>query len=278
MEVALEAGADDVITDDDGAIEVLTAPADFEAVKQRAGSCRPEARDGRSHHARREHHRAGRRRRRPHAETAGRAGRPGRRAGRLPQRERRIKQFMKVLVIGGGGREHALAWKLAQSPAVQAVYVAPGNGGTALDAGWRTCRSPTWCSCANGRRPEDRADGGRPRGAAGGRRGRRVPRARPAHLRPDQGGGAAGKLEGVLQGLHARHGIPTAEYETFSDPAAAHAYVDRKGAPIVVKADGLAAGKGVVVAMTPTRRTKPSTSCWSTTSWAWRTTRAARAW
>jgi YebC/PmpR family DNA-binding regulatory protein len=86
MEVALEAGAEDVITGDDGAIEVLTAPADFEAVKTRSGSRRPEARDGRGDDARREHHRAGRRRRRAHAEAARRDRGPGRRAGRLPQR------------------------------------------------------------------------------------------------------------------------------------------------------------------------------------------------
>ena len=131
MEVALEAGAEDVITDDDGAIEVLTAPGDFENGEERAGGRRPEARDGRSDDAAREHHRARRRRRRAHAEAARHAGRPGRRAGRVPQRRDRVR--MKVLVIGGGGREHALAWKLAQSPKVQAVYVAPGNGGTALD-------------------------------------------------------------------------------------------------------------------------------------------------
>jgi YebC/PmpR family DNA-binding regulatory protein len=89
MEVALEAGAEDVVTDEDGAIEVLTAPARLREGEERAGGRRPEARDGRSHDAAREHHRAGRRRRRAHAEAAGRAGRPGRRPGRVPQRRDR---------------------------------------------------------------------------------------------------------------------------------------------------------------------------------------------
>jgi phosphoribosylamine--glycine ligase len=75
-----------------------------------------------------------------------------------------------------------------------------------------------------------------------------------------------------------RHGIPTAHYATFTDAAAAHAHIDAVGAPIVVKADGLAAGKGVVVAMTLAEAHEASTSCWSTTPWAWCTTPAVRAW
>ena len=158
---------------------------------------------------------------------------------------------MKVLVIGGGGREHALAWKLAQSPKVQAVYVAPGNGGTALDARleniaitdvkalreWATAEKIALTVVG----PEQPL-------AAGV-----VDEFRAHGLRIFGPTKAAAQLESskaFSKAFMKRHGIPTAEYETFSDAAAAHAYVDEKGAPIVVKADGLAAGKGVVVAMT----------------------------
>ncbi|SDM39941.1 phosphoribosylamine--glycine ligase [Polaromonas sp. JS666] len=158
---------------------------------------------------------------------------------------------MKVLVIGGGGREHALAWKLAQSPKVQAVYVAPGNGGTALDARleniaitdvkalreWATAEKIALTVVG----PEQPL-------AAGV-----VDEFRAHGLRVFGPTKAAAQLESskaFSKAFMKRHGIPTAEYETFSDAAAAHAYVDEKGAPIVVKADGLAAGKGVVVAMT----------------------------
>jgi hypothetical protein len=97
---------------------------------------------------------------------------------------------------------------------------------------------------------EDRADRGRPRGAAGRGVVDDLPRARAAHLRPDQGRRAAGELQGLRQGVHEAPRHPHRGYDTFTDAAAAHAYVDKRGAPIVVKADGLAAGKGVVVAMT----------------------------
>ena len=158
---------------------------------------------------------------------------------------------MKVLVIGGGGREHALAWKLAQSPKVQMVYVAPGNGGTALDnrlqnvnvSGNAELRA--WAIAkrvditlvgpegplADGIVDEFRAHGLRVFG--------------PTRL--------AAQLESskaFSKAFMHRHGIPTAAFETFTDAALAHAFVDKIGAPIVVKADGLAAGKGVVVAMT----------------------------
>jgi phosphoribosylamine--glycine ligase len=157
---------------------------------------------------------------------------------------------MKVLVVGGGGREHALAWKLAQSPKVQAVYVAPGNGGTALDPRLHNLAITdidelrAWVQ-ANGIAltvvgPEQPL-------AAG------IVDAFRAHgLRifgPTQAAAQLESSKAFSKAFMKRHGIPTAEYETFSDPAAAHAYVDRMGAPIVVKADGLAAGKGVVVAI-----------------------------
>lgn len=157
---------------------------------------------------------------------------------------------MKVLVIGGGGREHALAWKLAQSPKVQAVYVAPGNGGTALDPrleninitdvqalrGWAATEKIALTVVG----PEQPLAAGI------------VDEFRAHGLRVFGPTKAAAQLESskaFSKAFMKRHGIPTAEYETFTDAAAAHAYVDEKGAPIVVKADGLAAGKGVVVAM-----------------------------
>ncbi len=158
---------------------------------------------------------------------------------------------MKVLVIGGGGREHALAWKLAQSPKVQQVYVAPGNGGTARD---KTLINVPICDVAQLREWAQAKQigltvvGPEAPLAAG------VVDEFLAHgLRIFGPTRAAAQLESskaFSKAFMARHAIPTAEFETFTDPVAAHAYVERKGAPIVVKADGLAAGKGVVVAMT----------------------------
>jgi phosphoribosylamine---glycine ligase len=158
---------------------------------------------------------------------------------------------MKILVIGGGGREHALAWKLAQSPRVQAVYVAPGNGGTALDARLENINITDikalreW---AAGEKIALTVVGPEQPLAAGV-----VDEFRAHGLRIFGPTKAAAQLESskaFSKAFMKRHGIPTAEYETFTDAAAAHAYVDEKGVPIVVKADGLAAGKGVVVAMT----------------------------
>ena len=158
---------------------------------------------------------------------------------------------MKVLVIGGGGREHALAWKLAQSPKVQQVYVAPGNGGTARD------KNLVNVPITDGVQLREWAQahqigltvvGPEAPLAAG-----LVDEFRAHGLRIFGPTRAAAQLESskaFSKAFMQRHAIPTAEFETFSDPVAAHAYVDRKGAPIVVKADGLAAGKGVVVAMT----------------------------
>ena len=158
---------------------------------------------------------------------------------------------MKVLVVGGGGREHALAWKLAQSPKVQAVYVAPGNGGTALDARLENIaitdvqKLREWAALEKialtvvG--PEQPLAAGI------------VDEFRKHGLRVFGPTKAAAQLESskaFSKAFMKRHHIPTADYETFNDAVAAHAYVDEKGAPIVIKADGLAAGKGVVVAMT----------------------------
>ena len=158
---------------------------------------------------------------------------------------------MKVLVIGGGGREHALAWKLAQSPKVQAVYVAPGNGGTALDPRLENipitdiARLRQW---ALDEKIALTVVGPEAPLAAGV-----VDAFREAGLRifgPTQAAAQLESSKAFSKAFMKRHGIPTAAYETFTDAAQAHAYVDRQGAPIVIKADGLAAGKGVVVAMT----------------------------
>ena len=158
---------------------------------------------------------------------------------------------MKVLVIGGGGREHALAWKLKQSEGVEQVFVAPGNAGTARDAQlhnlpitdkvalrqWAqqqgialTVVGPE-APLAAGVVDEFRAHG-------------------LAIFGPTQAAAQLESSKAFSKAFMQRHGIPTAAFDTFIDAVAAHAYVDRMGAPIVVKADGLAAGKGVVVAMT----------------------------
>jgi phosphoribosylamine--glycine ligase len=159
---------------------------------------------------------------------------------------------MKLLVVGSGGREHALAWKLAQSPRVQIVYVAPGNGGTAQDERLRNVDITD---------PAELADFVEKEHVAFTLVGPEQPLAagivnvfRSRGLKIFGPSKEAAQLESskdFAKAFMKRHNIPTAEYETFSDAAAAHAYIDAKGAPIVVKADGLAAGKGVVVAMTP---------------------------
>ena len=157
---------------------------------------------------------------------------------------------MKVLVIGGGGREHALAWKLAQSPKVQMVYVAPGNGGTARDK--RLINLPitdiqALREFAIQEHIELTVVGPETPLAAGV-----VDEFREHGLRifgPTQAAAQLESSKAFSKAFMKRHGIPTAEYETFTDAQAAHDYVNAKGAPIVVKADGLAAGKGVVVAM-----------------------------
>ncbi|EHR72581.1 phosphoribosylamine--glycine ligase [Burkholderiales bacterium JOSHI_001] len=158
---------------------------------------------------------------------------------------------MKILVIGGGGREHALAWKLAQSPKVQQVYVAPGNGGTARDSRLvnLALNSPAeWADFAEKEKIGLTVVGPEAPLSAGvvdlfRSRGLRI-------FGPTKAAAQMESSKAFAKEFMKRHAIPTAAYETFADAAAAHAYVDRQGAPIVIKADGLAAGKGVVVAMT----------------------------
>jgi len=158
---------------------------------------------------------------------------------------------MKVLVVGGGGREHALAWKLAQSPRVQRVYVAPGNGGTARDRHLRNVPYESNEALAAFVRAEDIAltvVGPEAPLASG-----IVDVFRAHGLRVFGPTRAAAQLESskdFAKAFMQRHGIPTAQYRTFTDATAARSYVAQRGAPIVVKADGLAAGKGVVVAAT----------------------------
>jgi phosphoribosylamine--glycine ligase len=159
---------------------------------------------------------------------------------------------MKVLVIGGGGREHALAWRLAKSPRVQRVYVAPGNGGTALDTHLENVAITAPAQLADFAQAEKvtlTVVGPEAPLAAGVvdlfmQRGLRI-------FGPTRAAAQLESSKAFAKAFMQRHHIPTAAWEAFTDAAAAHAAVDRRGTPIVVKADGLAAGKGVVVAMTP---------------------------
>ncbi len=156
---------------------------------------------------------------------------------------------MNALIIGGGGREHALAWKVAQSPRVGKVFVAPGNAGTAREPGMVNVPLTDIATLAAFARRENvriTIVGPEAPLAAG-----IVDAFRAAALPVFGPTRAAAQLESskdFAKAFMARHNIPTADYATFTDAAAAHAYVDARGAPIVVKADGLAAGKGVVVA------------------------------
>lgn len=157
---------------------------------------------------------------------------------------------MKVLVIGSGGREHALAWKIARSPRISRVYVAPGNAGTALEDGVYNVALNTveeLLAFAKSEQIELTVVGPEAPLSQGV-----VDAFRAADLKIFGPTKAAAQLESskdFAKAFMKRHGIPTSEYMTFSDPALAHAYIDQRGAPIVIKADGLAAGKGVVVAM-----------------------------
>ncbi len=158
---------------------------------------------------------------------------------------------MKLLVIGAGGREHALAWKLAQSPRVQKVYVAPGNGGTATEPGLENVplsAIPSLIAFAKRESVLLTVVGPEAPLAAG-----IVDAFREAGLRIFGPTRAAAQLESskdFAKRFMVRHAIPTARHATFTSAAEARAYIERQGAPIVVKADGLAAGKGVVVAAT----------------------------
>ena len=158
---------------------------------------------------------------------------------------------MNILVVGSGGREHALAWKIAQSPRVGKVFVAPGNAGTARDAmltNVALSEIPELVSFAQEEPIALTVVGPEGPLAAG-----IVDAFRAAGLKIFGPTRAAAQLESskdFAKEFMSRHDIPTARYRTFADARLAHAYVDETGAPIVIKADGLAAGKGVVVATT----------------------------
>ena len=157
---------------------------------------------------------------------------------------------MKILVVGSGGREHALAWKLAQSDRVQMVYVAPGNAGTALEEGLENVNITSHAELIEFVRREQIAltvVGPEAPLAAGV-----VDDFRAAGLRifgPTQYAAQLESSKDFAKAFMAKYGIPTAAYGRFNNKAAALAYLDAHPAPIVVKADGLAAGKGVIVAM-----------------------------
>lgn len=158
---------------------------------------------------------------------------------------------MKILVVGSGGREHAIAWRIAQSGRVQTVFVAPGNGGTARERGLQNFpvtdidvlaafaeRESIAFTVVGPETPLSQGivDLFRSRGLK--------------IFGPTQAAAQLESSKDFAKAFMTRHGIPTAQYRTFIDAPAAHDYVNQRGAPIVVKADGLAAGKGVVVAQT----------------------------
>ncbi|HTN66618.1 MAG TPA: phosphoribosylamine--glycine ligase, partial [Burkholderiaceae bacterium] len=157
---------------------------------------------------------------------------------------------MKILVIGSGGREHALAWKIAQSERIQTVFVAPGNGGTALDPRMQNVALTDPAALADFAAQEqvDLTVVGPETPLAAGivnlfrERGLKI-------FGPTREAAQLESSKDFAKAFMQRHGIPTARHQTFTDSRAAHAYIDAQGAPIVIKADGLAAGKGVVVAM-----------------------------
>ncbi|OWW23073.1 phosphoribosylamine--glycine ligase, partial [Noviherbaspirillum denitrificans] len=158
---------------------------------------------------------------------------------------------MKILVVGSGGREHALAWKLAQSERIQMVYVAPGNGGTASDPRLQNVdiTDPGWLAQFAIKEHIALTVVGPEAPLAAGivnifrEQGLKV-------FGPTKEAAQLESSKDFAKAFMKRHRIPTADYQTFSDVASARKYINQKGAPIVIKADGLAAGKGVVVAMT----------------------------
>lgn len=160
---------------------------------------------------------------------------------------------MNILIIGNGGREHALAWKAAQSPLADKVYVAPGNAGTALEPGLTNIEIsatdiPALLAFAQSNDIGLTIVGPEAPLVIGV-----VDAFQAAGLKIFGPSQAAAQLEGskaFTKDFLARHNIPSAEYQNFTEVEPALAYVRSKGAPIVIKADGLAAGKGVIVAMT----------------------------
>lgn len=160
---------------------------------------------------------------------------------------------MKILVIGNGGREHALAWRLARSPRAETVYVAPGNAGTAREPGVQNVN--VGAEDINGlrdlalQREIDMTVVGPEAPLAAGIVDAFAEVGLPC-LGPHQAAAELESSKAFAKDFLARHDIPTAAYETFEDLDAARAYIHERGAPLVVKADGLAAGKGVTVAFT----------------------------
>ena len=158
---------------------------------------------------------------------------------------------MKLLVIGSGGREHALAWRLTQNPNVQCVYVAPGNAGTAREDGLiniNITSIPALLQFALAEKIHLTVVGPEAPLAAGVVDAFQA--ARQRIFGPTQRAAQLEASKDFAKQFMVRHKIPTAEYATFIDAASARAHVEKEGAPMVIKADGLAAGKGVTVAMT----------------------------
>lgn len=159
---------------------------------------------------------------------------------------------MNILIIGGGGREHALAWKAAQSPRVETVFVAPGNGGTGQEPGVQNLDIAAEDLDALVAFAKDQAIGltivGPEAPLVAGLVDRFQAEGLPC-FGPTKG---AAQLEGsksFTKGFLQRYGIPTAAYGSFSEVEPALTYLHKVGAPIVIKADGLAAGKGVILAL-----------------------------
>jgi phosphoribosylamine--glycine ligase len=163
---------------------------------------------------------------------------------------------VNILIIGGGGREHALAWKAAGSPLAETVFVAPGNAGTALEAGMENVAIDVLDSDALIAFARENDVGLTIVGPELPLVAGVVDRFRAAGLKCFGPTRAAAQLEGsksFSKDFLARHGIPTAAYGTFTDIDAAVAYIRERGTPLVIKADGLAAGKGVIIAHTEAR-------------------------